>query len=234
LQSALLDEHSLVVGYDARRGEPRGKRGASGAGDCVDCKRCVVVCPTGIDIRNGVQMECVACTACIDACDEVMDRLGRPRGLVRYDSQDGLAGKPHHVMRPRIVLYSALLLIGGVVAIVATRKRSDFEANLLRLPGEPYTLEAARVTNAMELHVVNKRSTAASYNVEVDPIDGVTTVLPMPRVVIEPLAGVRVPVFLTMERESFRGDFAFRIHVARADDVGDAITVSGTFLGPSP
>jgi cytochrome c oxidase accessory protein FixG len=90
LQSVMLDDDSLVVGYDERRGEPRakarGKGKQDGAGDCVDCRRCVVVCPTGIDIRDGLQLDCIGCTACIDACDEVMDRLGRPRGLVRYDS----------------------------------------------------------------------------------------------------------------------------------------------------
>jgi polyferredoxin len=80
LQSVLIDADSLIVGYDVRRGEPRGKATRTGVGDCVDCKRCVVVCPTGIDIRDGLQMECIACAACVDACDEVMDRLERPRG----------------------------------------------------------------------------------------------------------------------------------------------------------
>ncbi len=108
LQSVLLDEHSLVVGYDSKRGEPRGKRGTAGAGDCVDCKRCVVVCPTGIDIRNGTQMECLACTACIDACDDIMARLGRARGLVRYDSQDGFQAEPKQVLRPRLFIYAGM------------------------------------------------------------------------------------------------------------------------------
>ncbi|MFO0628101.1 MAG: cytochrome c oxidase accessory protein CcoG [Polyangiales bacterium] len=86
LQSAMIDPDTLVVGYDAKRGEPRGKAKGDGVGDCVDCNRCVVVCPTGIDIRHGLQLDCIACTQCIDACDEVMDKLHRPRGLIRYDS----------------------------------------------------------------------------------------------------------------------------------------------------
>ncbi len=90
LQSVLLDDDSLVVGYDEQRGEPRGKA-KTAKGGCVDCNRCVVVCPTGIDIRDGLQLDCIACTACIDACDEVMDKLSRPRGLVRYDSLRGPA-----------------------------------------------------------------------------------------------------------------------------------------------
>ncbi len=233
LQSALLDEHSLVVGYDATRGEPRGKKGTAGAGDCVDCKRCVVVCPTGIDIRNGTQMECLACTACIDACDDVMDRLGRPRGLVRYDSQDGLGGRSRKIVRPRLVLYSALLVVGAVVALVATRKRSDFEVGLLRLPGQPYTLEAGEVRNALQLHIVNKRSDTATYDLEVEAADGMTVVMSMPAVTLPALSDTRVPVFLSIPRERFRQGFPVRVHVLRADDRRDSITVAGTFLGPS-
>jgi polyferredoxin len=155
LQSAMLDEHSLVVGYDARRGEPRGRKGTPSAGDCVDCKRCIVVCPTGIDIRNGTQMECLACTACIDACDDVMDRLARPRGLIRYDSQEGLAGRARRWVRPRVLLYTTLLAVGASVATLAARSRNHFEATLLRLPGEPYIVEGGEVREAMQLHLVN-------------------------------------------------------------------------------
>lgn len=233
LQSAMLDEHSLVVGYDAKRGEPRGKKGAEGAGDCVDCKRCVVVCPTGIDIRNGVQMECLACTACIDACDDIMDRLGRPRGLIRYDSQEGLAGRLRRIVRSRVVLYSVLLVIGAVVAFVATRKRTDFEVTLLRLPGEPYTVEAGEVRNAIQLHVVNKRATAETYRVEVEGAQPVGVVLPMSNVSVAPLSDVQVPVFLSVPRAEFHGDFSLRARVVREDDLNDAIRVTGTFLGPS-
>jgi cytochrome c oxidase accessory protein FixG len=233
LQSALLDEHSLVVGYDARRGEPRGKRGTAGAGDCVDCKRCVVVCPTGIDIRNGVQMECLACTQCIDACDEIMDRLGRPRGLIRYDSQDGLAGKARRFVRPRVVLYSVLLVAGAVVALVATRKRTDFEVTLLRLAGEPYAMDAGVVRNSLQLHVVNKRPTPEVYRLEVQPADGMSVVLPMDAIDVPSLSDARVPLFLSVPRDRFQGGFPVRIRVVRAADERDACVVTGTFLGPS-
>jgi cytochrome c oxidase accessory protein FixG len=233
LQSALLDEHSLIVGYDTRRGEPRGKKGATGAGDCVDCGRCVVVCPTGIDIRNGVQMECLACTACIDACDDVMDKLGRARGLIRYDSQDGLAGKPKRVIRSRVVLYTVLLVVGAAVALVAMRKRTDFETSLLRLPGTPYVVESGALRNALELHVVNKRATVETYTIEVEPLAGMVAVLPMANVVVPALGGVRVPVFLSIPREQFHGDLPFRIRVTRRGGASDTIAVSGTFLGPS-
>src|SRR5690606_11898382 len=92
LQSVLLDSKSLLVGYDAGRGEPRGK-GRNTGGDCIDCQACVIACPTGIDIRNGLQLECVTCTQCVVACDQVMDKLKKPRGLIRYSTEEQLTGK---------------------------------------------------------------------------------------------------------------------------------------------
>jgi cytochrome c oxidase accessory protein FixG len=229
----MLDEHSVVVGYDVTRGEPRGKKGAKGAGDCVDCRRCVVVCPTGIDIRNGTQMECLACTACIDACDEVMDKLGRARGLVRYDSQDGLAGKPRKMLRPRVYLYTVFLLAGLTVATLAARKRQDFEAGMLRLPGQPYAMEGSEIRNFLQLHLVNKRSDAATFRVEVDPSPEMTAVVSMPSVTLPGLSDARVPVILSVPRERFHGDFPVRVHVERASDQRDSAVATATFLGPS-
>ena len=233
LQSALLDEHSLVVGYDVRRGEPRGKKGTEGAGDCVDCKRCVVVCPTGIDIRNGVQMECLACTACIDACDEIMDKLDRPRGLIRYDSLDGLEGKPRRIIRPRVLLYTGLLFIGAIAAFVATRHHTDFEANLLRLPGAPYTTDGGVVQNALQVHLVNKRAESVDYRLDVDPAEGMTAVVPIATVTVDALGDVRLPVFLTVPRPLFRAEFPVRVRVTSARSPGEATLATATFLGPS-
>ena len=115
-QGAMFDRNTLIISYDQQRGEPRGarKKGsdyrALGLGDCIDCTICVQVCPTGIDIRNGLQYECIACGACVDACDAVMDKVGYPRGLVRYATQNSIEGKRVRLLRPRIVVYAALLL----------------------------------------------------------------------------------------------------------------------------
>jgi polyferredoxin len=193
----------------------------------------VTVCPTGIDIRNGVQMECLACTQCIDACDEIMDRLGRPRGLIRYDSQDGLLGKARRFLRPRVWLYSALMLLGAAVAFGATRKRSDFEVTLLRLPGDPYILDSADVRNSLQVHVVNKRSTPEAFHLEVESAEGMSVVLPMHSVSVEPLSDARVPIFLSVPRDRFRSGFPVRVRIVRAADEQDARVVAGTFLGPS-
>jgi len=233
LQSVLIDGQSLFVGYDAKRGEPRGKKGAEGAGDCVDCKRCIAVCPTGVDIRKGVQLECLACTACIDACDDVMARLGRPRGLIRYDSQDGLAGKARRILRPRVAFYAVLMLIGATVAVVTTSRRTDFEANLLRLQGASFTLSGDDVRDSLDLHVVNKVARARSFKIEVEPVDGMQVVLPLSTVSLPSLGNAHAPLFLTMPRSRFHGAFKVHVAIVAEDEPARAVNVVGTFLGPT-
>jgi cytochrome c oxidase accessory protein FixG len=230
LQSVLLDEDSLVVGYDAKRGEPRGKKSAKDVGDCVDCKRCVVVCPTGIDIRNGLQMDCIACTACIDACDDVMDHLDRPRGLIRYDSPNGLSGKPTRVVRPRMILYTGLLVAGALAASLATRARTDFEANLIRLRGAPYTLDGDLVRNSFDLHLVNKRGTAETYDLEIEAPADIQVVALESEIKVDSLADAHAPIFLSMSREKFSADIPIKVHVRR-HGTDDVAVVSGKFLG---
>jgi cytochrome c oxidase accessory protein FixG len=233
LQSVLLDEDSLVVGFDARRGEPRGKKGEAGAGACVDCRRCVVVCPTGIDVRNGVQLECIACTACIDACDDVMRRLGRTKGLVRYDSQAGLAGRVRRFLRPRLIIYSGLLVVGAFVATVVASRRMDFEATLLRLPGPPYAVEEGVVRNAVQIHLVNKRSVPERFVVEVEPRPDMTALVPLREVAVAPLGDARAPILLSVPGSRFQGDFQVRAHVTSEMNRARSVVVTAMFLGPS-
>ncbi|MDX1547055.1 MAG: cytochrome c oxidase accessory protein CcoG, partial [Rhodothermales bacterium] len=123
-QSVLLDPHSLIVSYDPVRGEPRGRgKQRENLGDCIDCFACVRTCPTGIDIRDGLQMECIACTQCIDACDDIMDRVGSPRGLIRYTSEQALEGKPTKRLRPRTVVYGGLLIVVAMLFTIALTSR---------------------------------------------------------------------------------------------------------------
>jgi len=165
-QSALLDENSIVVAYDHKRGEGRGvlrrkdsadTRRASGLGDCVDCRQCVNVCPTGIDIRDGTQMECVNCTACIDACNSVMDKIGRPHGLIRYASLNGIErGEPLRVT-PRLVGYAAVLV--GLIALFLYLlfTRAEIQTTLLRAPGALYQqMPNGRISNLYTVKLVNK------------------------------------------------------------------------------
>jgi cytochrome c oxidase accessory protein FixG len=166
--SAVQDENTMVVAYDHQRGERRGpmKRGQTielrhdnGFGDCVDCRACVAVCPTGIDIRNGTQMECVNCTACIDACDAIMDKVKRPRGLIRYASLNSIERGEKFRFTPRMTInLVALAVLAGVLAVLLFT-RSDVETILLRAPGALYTqLGDGRIENLYTVKVVNKTS----------------------------------------------------------------------------
>jgi cytochrome c oxidase accessory protein FixG len=233
LQSVLFDSDSLVVGYDAARGEPRGKgKQREGKGDCVDCDRCVVVCPTGIDIRNGLQMDCIACTACIDACDDVMTKVGRPRGLVRYDSQNGLTGRAKRLLRPRLYVYTALGALGLGVATFALSGRSDFEANMLRAVGAPYTLDGDVVRNSLRIHLVNKRSATTTFTLVPEPAPGASFFLPLQQVTLAPLGYADAPVMVSVPRERFAGEFQVRVTVRPSGAPGDRVATA-KFLGPS-
>ncbi len=168
LQGVLLDENSINVAYDFKRGENRKKfrkgedRKALGYGDCIDCNQCVVVCPTGIDIRNGTQLECVNCTACIDACDDVMDRIGYEKGLIRYASEKNIEeGKPFE-FTGRLKFYTAVLLvlIGLLVSLIFLR--NDVDATIVRLPGKMYYDEGDTIKNVYTFKLVNK--TTHDYN----------------------------------------------------------------------
>ncbi len=140
-QSVLMDRFSLAVVYDEKRGEPRKGQAATGeaAGDCVNCYRCVAVCPTGVDIRRGVQMECIACTACIDACDEIMTRVNKPKGLIKYSSVAALEGDGNRWFRPRTLLYGVVLSVMFVGLGVSLAARASVEINLVRAIDTPYT-----------------------------------------------------------------------------------------------
>jgi len=237
LQSAMHDRDSLIIGYDAARGEPRGQlqKGPAVAlaprGDCVDCRRCVLVCPTGIDIRNGLQLECVACAQCVDACDEVMDRIGKPRGLVRYDSLNGLAGEARRFLRPRLVAYGVLLLASIIALGVSLARRTPFEANLLRMQGAPYVLEEGSVRNHFELHLVNKNPGEATFVLEVKAPEGVRVVLPQREIRLGSLESFRIPLFMTVERGKHPLPLAFTLEVTDPAS-GETRRLDGRFLGP--
>jgi len=168
LQSTLLDENSIVVAYDYKRGEKRGplhreqsieQRQADGHGDCIACRQCVTVCPTGIDIRDGTQMECVQCTACIDACDDVMERIGRPRGLIRYASLNGIERGERLKVTPRLIGYTVVLVALGVLLGFLIFTRSDVQSTLLRAQGALFQqMPNGHFSNLYTIRVVNKTS----------------------------------------------------------------------------
>jgi cytochrome c oxidase accessory protein FixG len=180
-QRAMFDRNTLIVSYDAGRGEPRGprKRGiqpaAAGLGDCVDCNICVQVCPTGIDIRKGLQYECITCASCIDACNQVMDKMGYPQGLIRYTTQNALDGKPARLLRPRIVLYTALLAGLFVVFLVSITSRSPVGLDVIRDRNAIYRETAdGRIETVYTLKILNKSDEAQRFALTVDGLPGLS------------------------------------------------------------
>ena len=157
LQGVLLDVNSIIVSYDYKRGEPRGKLKDKEAGDCIDCKQCVDVCPTGIDIRNGTQLECINCTACIDACDAVMDKISKPRGLIRFASEKEISEGSGFTVTPRMIGYSSLLLAVLIFLSFLIFGRSDLETTLLRTPGLLYQeQDNGLISNLYNIKIINK------------------------------------------------------------------------------
>lgn len=233
LQGALYDRDTIQVGYDAGRGEPRGKYHEANTGDCIDCQRCVAVCPTGIDIRNGTQMECIGCANCIDACDEVMDKVGSPRGLIRYDSQNGLEGEPGRFVRPRLFAYGALTMLGIAAATIGFMTRRPFEANLLRTAGQAFVrTESGDVRNTFNLHIVNKLPRTATFRVsglEGLP-EGTRLDIITPLVELESLEGEWVPIVVTVPGDDYEYGQRLRLRIA-ADD-GPQRDVDVKVLGP--
>jgi cytochrome c oxidase accessory protein FixG len=232
LQSALVDDHTLAIGYDATRGEPRGKAGTPDAGACIDCNRCVQVCPTGIDIRQGLQIECIACAACVDACDEVMTKLDRPKGLVRYDSQVGFSGGRTRWLRPRIVIYALLLVAGASVATWAISGVRPANFGITRMSGAPFFIEAKSIRNQYLVRLVNKRDVPARFVLTIDAGAVPVTMIGMESAVeVGPLAEEVRPLIVETPRDGFGGRFPLRI-TARDEAATFSIVRAIEFVGP--
>ena len=182
IQATMMDDTTLTVGYRDWRGEPRGKPREKDVGDCVDCNACVAVCPMGIDIRNGQQMECITCALCIDACDSVMDKLGRDRGLIDYlalgdEPMERAGQKPRpiwqHILRPRIVLYTALWAAFGLALVYGLFIRADFDVTVSPLRNPTFvTLSDGSVRNVYELRLRNQFATPRDFDMQVSGLDG--------------------------------------------------------------
>jgi len=186
-QSAMFDNDTLIVTYDQERGEPRSGRSRKvdakqeGLGDCIDCNFCVQVCPVGIDIRNGLQYECISCGLCVDACNSIMDKMNYPRGLIRFTTQNGLAQHwtKHQViqkiLRPRVLIYSALLLLLSLGLVVSLAMRPAFKVDVNRDRGVMSRLvSGGKVENVYQLQITNVTEAKETYRVSVTGIDGLS------------------------------------------------------------
>ncbi|HUN94133.1 MAG TPA: cytochrome c oxidase accessory protein CcoG [Burkholderiaceae bacterium] len=245
-QSAMIDDDSLIITYDAGRGDPRGSRKrnadprALGLGDCIDCTLCVQVCPTGIDIRNGLQNECIGCAACVDVCDKVMDKMGSPRGLIRYATQNGVAKRwtraqmLRRVLRPRVLVYFALLATLGIGFVASIAWRSPFRVDVIKERNMlARTDDDGRIENVYRLQVLNATSDAQQFRVEVSGMPGLE-VVPRPPIAVAPEAIETAIVHVTLPPEAaqpWRGrsvPIRFRVRSA----AGGVVDERSTFLVP--
>jgi cytochrome c oxidase accessory protein FixG len=196
-QSAMFDKDTLIVTYDQERGEPRGARSrkanplALNLGACVDCSLCVQVCPTGIDIRKGLQYECIGCGACADVCDTVMDKMGYARGLVKYSTQNAVsqhwsrAQTFRHVLRPRVLVYTFILLTVVVAMMVSLALRSPFKVNVVRDRGTlARIVQGGKIENVYRLQIMNATEQNQDFEVNAVGVTGITTQLDTPVVAV--------------------------------------------------
>jgi cytochrome c oxidase accessory protein FixG len=184
-QSVMYDSDTLAVSYDPNRGEPRGKRSKNKAkaaeqealGDCVDCSMCVQVCPTGIDIRDGLQYQCIGCALCIDACDDIMEKLDKPKGLIRYTTENELAGGKIHLMRPRLFGYSAAVFAMMGMLAFTIYDRTPFQLDIERDRGRLYQMTVNdTVQNSYTLKLINMSQEPKSYSLSVEGLDGLNII----------------------------------------------------------
>ncbi len=236
-QSVMLDPQSLIVAYDYNRGEPRKKgkhKPEDHAGHCVDCNQCVVVCPTGIDIRDGLQMECINCTQCIDACDAVMDKVGYPRGLIRYSSEDALAKKPRKLLRARTMIYPMLLIgvVSGLAYAISTKY--GFDARIIRGKGAPFTtVDRGLISNTFNMRLVNRTDQPQTYTFSVvTPTSAKLEVIDDTRLEIEPGQSTMVPLSVRFPGSLTFGDGNEPITLSIFDSSQHQHDVSFRLLGP--
>jgi cytochrome c oxidase accessory protein FixG len=239
-QSAMLDHDTLVITYDAQRGEPRGprRRGADpkalNLGSCNDCTWCVQVCPTGIDIRKGLQQECIACAACIDACDSVMDKMQYPRGLIRYSTQHAIDHEQTHILRPRIVVYAALLTLLICGWAVALWLREPVALDVIRDRNALYRLlDDGRIENVYDVKIINKSEKPHRFHVTVSG-PGNLSLDPEPAV-FSVAAGDVFPAGIRIRRSAYEPVGSESVQITVQSEDGDALRASTTarFLAPS-
>lgn len=236
LQSVLFDKDTMQVAYDYKRGEPRGKakkKETQNLGDCVDCNKCVVVCPTGIDIRNGVQMECVGCTACIDACDDIMVKLNRPKGLIRYASENEIAhGKKFKFNSPKVIGYSLILIVLLALMSFLIASGKSIDANITKAAGQLYTEQPnGKITNLYNAKVINKTNKQLPYSFKLENIEGEIVKVGDDKGLLQPEKLHEITFLINIDKEKIKGRKT-EIEVGVYSGNEKVETVKINFLGP--
>ncbi len=241
LQSVLMDRDSLIVSYDEGRGEPRGRRSKAQAatlalGDCVDCGACVRTCPTGIDIRQGLQMECVSCTQCIDACDAIMVKTGQPVGLIRYTSLNALENTRPRIVRPRMAGYTVALVVMVSLFTVALLGRESVDINLSRVPGAPFVeMPSGEIANRVRFRVHNRTGADDTFRIAVtEPQGARVNVVGNPALELSDGQMTHIDAWVVIPKGAFGGNKATEGAFKVSADGGDHKSANFTLLGPTP
>ena len=239
-QSAMFDSDTLIVAYHPERGEPRGSRRrgtdfeAQGLGACIDCNLCVQVCPTGIDIRDGLQYECIACSACIDACDEIMDKMSYPRGLIKYTTENAAQGKGQHILRPRVMVYATILLVLFGLLVSNLVQRIPLELDVIRDRNTLYReTRDGLIENVYTLKILNMDSQAHRYILSADGIEGMKLLLDEPEIEVE--AGTVLELIARLQADEYNMEersvtVVFRLQAIEANHL--TTTEEARFVGP--
>ncbi len=239
-QSVMFDHDTLIISYDEQRGDPRGsrKRGTPsssvGLGDCIDCGLCVQVCPVGIDIRDGLQYQCIGCAACIDVCDDIMDKMGYPRGLVKYTTENALQGKPTKTIRPRLLVYVSVLTFVSAALVYALWTRIPLEVDILRDRNVLYTeTDEGLVQNVYNLKIINMDDQLHRYSLSVSGLEGLRVIGQTED--IEIVSGAVADLPLRVEIDPFAlkstsSEIMFHIESTVTPEI--AIEERARFLGP--
>ncbi|GAA0785949.1 cytochrome c oxidase accessory protein CcoG [Marinobacterium sediminicola] len=240
-QSVMFDQDTLIISYDEARGEPRGSRKKNavkddtGLGDCIDCHACVHVCPVGIDIRDGLQYECVACGACVDACDDMMDRMGYARGLVRYTTEHSLNGKQTKLLRPRLIGYFVALITMFGAFIWALTDRVPLEVDVIRDRGQLYNnTPSGLIENVYTLKVANKEQTDHRYIISVSGLQGLEIATDT-HIAVAAGELLSYPVRLQIDPDILKSNnTTIQFMVEAVDNSNIRIETESRFLGPIP
>ncbi|NSL89383.1 cytochrome c oxidase accessory protein CcoG [Chitinophaga sp. Mgbs1] len=235
LQGVLLDKNSLLVAYDYQRGEPRGrfrKDESRALGDCIDCAQCVKVCPTGIDIRNGTQLECTNCTACIDACDRMMEKTGRPKGLIRYASENGIAKKEPFHFTTRLKIYAGILtlLLGIITFMLMSRK--PVSGTVMRTAGMLYQERGTdSLTNLYRIKLINKTTTPIPLVLKLEDEAGKIEMVGHPAITVKAEGQGEGAFFIVMPRNALHNRKS-ALQIGIYQDNKRIAGMRTTFLGP--
>jgi cytochrome c oxidase accessory protein FixG len=241
-QSAMFDKDTLVISYDKARGEPRGSRKktldhrSAGLGDCIDCTICVQVCPTGIDIRQGLQYQCIACAACVDACDQVMERMNYPKGLIRYTTENAVAGEPIRLFRPRVIVYGFILFALAVALGISLGLRTPLALDVIRDRNALYRQTSeGLIENVYTLKIINMDKDSHSFRLSARGIEDVKLLTEDATIEVgggdvrSLVARLRVDPY-SLQKPSTRVVF----QLSAKDNPSLTVETEGRFLGPAP